>query len=93
MATRITVRALRINPSEIMRRVRSGESFEVTVRGEKVATIQPYSARTPYQQLEEEGAIIHGRHDIDWASWEPLPPDHSRPTLSDRLERLRADER
>lgn len=78
MATRITVRALRINPSEIMRRVRSGESFEVTVQGEKVATIQPYSARTPYQQLEE-GAIIHGRHDIDWASWEPMPPDHCVP--------------
>jgi antitoxin (DNA-binding transcriptional repressor) of toxin-antitoxin stability system len=76
-----------------MRRVKSGESFEVTVRGEKIATLQPYSARTPYQQLEEEGAIIHGRRDIDWAAWEPLATDSSLPTLTDRLERLRADER
>jgi prevent-host-death family protein len=93
MPTRITVRSLRINPSEIMRRVRGGESFEVTVRGEKVATIQPYSARTPYQQLEAEGAIIHAHNRVDWAAWEPLPEAVSRPSLSDRLERLRADER
>lgn len=76
-----------------MRRVESGESFEVTVRGEKVATIRPYNPRTPYERLEEERAIIHGRHEIDWAAWEPLPADRSRPTLTDRLERLRADER
>jgi prevent-host-death family protein len=93
MARVLTVQALRSDLSEIMRRVRSGESFDVTVRGEKVATIRPYSASTPYQHLEEEGAIILGRNQIDWAAWEPLPADRSRPTLSDRLERLRGDQR
>jgi antitoxin (DNA-binding transcriptional repressor) of toxin-antitoxin stability system len=93
MGTNIGVRALRINPSEIMRRVRGGESFHVMVRGEKVATITRYQAQSPYQRLEAEGAIIRGRHDINWASWSPLPPDPSRPSLSDRLQHLREDER
>jgi antitoxin (DNA-binding transcriptional repressor) of toxin-antitoxin stability system len=93
VATNISVRALRINPSEIMRRVRGGESFDVMVRGEKVATITPYRPQSPYQQLEAEGAIIRGRHQIDWATWSPLPADPSRPSLSDRLQQLREDER
>ncbi|MFZ0217960.1 MAG: type II toxin-antitoxin system prevent-host-death family antitoxin [Candidatus Dormiibacterota bacterium] len=93
MATSIGVRALRINPSEIMRRVRGGESFDVLVRGEKVATITPYQPHSPYERLQAEGAIIPGRHHIDWAAWQPLPEDSSRPSLSDRLRQLREDER
>jgi prevent-host-death family protein len=53
---RLGVRAMRQSLSTYLRRVRSGETFEVTARGQPVALLAPIDAGlTPIEQLVASG--------------------------------------
>lgn len=87
---RVGVRELRQNLSVYLRRVRSGESLEVTERGEPVAVLQPTRLPGKLAQLEARGvALRHGAGNLAH-----LPPparlELDRP-VADILEELRGD--
>lgn len=60
MATRIGIRELRDTLTQTIRRVRAGETIEVTHDGEPVAVIAPYR-RSRLDQLIAEGRATPGR--------------------------------
>jgi prevent-host-death family protein len=88
---RVGVRELRQNLSIYLRRVRRGESLEVTERGEPVAVLQPTpSTKDPLAALAARGvAIRRGRGNLaDLAAPVPLRRDRS---VSEALQELRED--
>ena len=60
MATRMGIRELRDKLPQAIRRVRQGETIEVTHDGEPVAVITPYR-RSRIEQLIAEGKATPGR--------------------------------
>ena len=60
MGTRMGIRELRDTLTQTMRRVRAGETIEVTNDGEPVAVITPYR-RSRLEQLIAEGKATPGR--------------------------------
>ncbi len=89
---RIGVRELRQDASQWLRRVRAGESFEVTDRGRPVALLVPVPEQTGLDALIAVGRArpATGRlRDLP----PPLPLPTGAPTPSEVLERLRRDER
>ena len=88
----IGVRELRQNASRWLEKVRSGESFEITVRGRPVARLIPLERRPGLTGLIEDGLArpASGRFSELLAELGPLPEG---PSLSEELEGLRADER
>lgn len=60
MATRIGIRELRDTLTQTIRRVRGGETIEVTHDGEPVAVIAPYR-RSTLEQLIADGKATPGR--------------------------------
>lgn len=60
MATRMGIRELRDTLTQTIRRVRAGETIEVTNDGEPVAIISPYR-RGRLDQLIAEGKATPGR--------------------------------
>lgn len=60
MATRMGIRELRDTLTQTIRRVRAGETIEVTNDGEPVAVISPYR-RNRLEQLIAEGKATPGR--------------------------------
>jgi prevent-host-death family protein len=60
MATRMGIRELRDKLPQAIRRVRGGETIEVTHDGEPVAVITPYR-RSRIEQLIAEGKATPGR--------------------------------
>ena len=87
----IGVRELRQRASEWLRRVESGETIEVHNRGRPVALLVPLPKGSVRDRLVAEGRIRPGVGDP--RSVKPLPPVKEGPTLSEILERMRADER
>jgi len=88
---RVGVRELRQNLSVYLRRVRRGESLEVTERGRPVAVLQPLlEPDDRIAALAAKGlAVRRGRGNLaDLAA--PAPRDLERP-LSEELEDLRED--
>ena len=88
---RVGVRELRQNLSVYLRRVRRGESLEVTERGEPVAVLQPTpSTGDPIAALVARGiAVRRGRGNLaDLAAPVPLDLDRS---ASGALQELRED--
>jgi prevent-host-death family protein len=77
---RVGVRELRQNLSVYLRRVRSGESLEVTERGRPVAVLQPITTDDAVAALAGNLAELP----------EPLPRQLERP-LSQVVEDLRQD--
>ena len=56
---RVGVRELRQNLSVYLRRVRRGESLEVTERGQPVAVLQPLAApHSAFPRLEARGVAV-----------------------------------
>jgi prevent-host-death family protein len=88
---RIGIRELRQNASGWLRRVERGESFEVTAWGRPVALLVPATQDDILARLESEGSLHRGEGDL--LSLPPLPADSGRPTISDLLRDLRAEER
>jgi prevent-host-death family protein len=88
---RVGVRELRQNLSVYLRRVRQGESLEVTERGEPVAVLQPILAPDDaLARLEARGIILRrGAGNLAHLS-PPVRVRLDRP-LADVLEELRED--
>ena len=88
----VGIRELRQDASTWVRRAAAGEVIEVTDRGRPVARLGPIPEHeTGLAALEAAGRIRHGRGRL--SDIEPLPPDPNRPSLSEILEEMRADER
>jgi len=88
---RVGVRELRQNLSVYLRRVRRGESLEVTERGQPVAHLNPIvDLDDPIARLEARGLVVRrGRGNL--AHLSPPPKlDLERP-VSDALDELRDD--
>jgi prevent-host-death family protein len=89
---RIGVRELRQHASRWLRRVASGESFEVTDRGRPVALLVPVAPAQGFDALLASGRARAGEGRITDLG-DPLPPRRGAPRPSDVLQGLRADER
>jgi prevent-host-death family protein len=88
---RVGVRELRQNLSVYLRRVRRGESLEVTERGEPVAILAPLAAADdPFARLAARGVLL--RRGAGNLADLPAPPSvEPRVPLVDVLEELRRD--
>lgn len=87
----VGIRQLRQNASAIIRRVLAGENIDVTDRGRPVARIVPLAERRPLEQLIIDGRATRGGGDL--LDSKPARPMRGKPSLSDVLADLRADDR
>ena len=86
---RVGVRELRQNLSVYLRRVKTGESLEVTERGRPVALLVPLTqGASPLRRLIEAGRAAVPEHDLA-----NLAPPRGEPTreLSQALEEERSE--
>lgn len=88
----IGIRELRQRASEFLRRVRAGETFEVTDRGRPVALLSPIPDAPPLEALRTAGEVDEATGDIGDLP-EPLELQSGREPPSSVLERVRANER
>ena len=89
---RIGVRELRQHASQWLRRVEKGESFEVTVRGRRVALLIPAPKDEGLEALLSTGRAVPGEGYLG----DMRPPRSMRPgapTPNEALAQLRSDER
>lgn len=89
---RVGVRELRQNLSVYLRRVKAGETLEVTEQGTSVGLLTPLPAkrRTRLEQLVESGDAIAPSRTIGDL---PMPPRANGRPLSVVLQELRDDDR
>ncbi len=85
------IRELRDNLPAAIRQVRAGETIEVTDHGHPVVRLVPIHVRSAYHQLVAEGRIVPAEADL--LDFRPLPVRPGKPTLSEILAEMRADER
>ena len=91
MASKVGVRELRQNLSVYLRRVKAGESLEVTERGRPVARLEPLVDNDdPIARLERQGRIVRRAVGDLADAPPPLKLDLDRP-LSEILDELRED--
>jgi prevent-host-death family protein len=90
--TRVGIRELRQRASALLRRVESGERFEITDRGRPVAVLGPLTAPRPLLRLRAAGDITEARARLDTLP-APLPLRAGQEPPSRVLARLRRDER
>jgi prevent-host-death family protein len=88
---RVGVRELRQNASAVLRRVAAGETVEVTDRGRAVARIVPIHETSRLGQLVAEGRASGVTGDL--LDVKPIKRVAGKPTLSEVLAAMRADER
>jgi len=88
----VGIRELRQRASELLRRVESGETIEITDRGRPVALLAPLPAGSPLERLRSAGEVAPVVNDFDDLPKPlPLPPGQEAPSAV--LARLRRDER
>jgi prevent-host-death family protein len=87
----VGVRELRQRASELLRRVESGETIEVTDRGRPVALLSPLPTGSPLERLLAEGEIEPARGRLDDLP-APLQP-RTAELPSAVLARLRSEDR
>ena len=88
---RVGVRELRQRASELLRRVESGETIEITDRGRPVALLGPLPAGSALERLRGAGDVDEASGDIDDLP-SPLPSTAAElPSVV--LARLRRNER
>jgi len=88
---RIGVRALQQHASAVLKRVRAGESLEVTDRGHPVALLVPIEAGGIIERLQASGRLVKAKGDL--LAIEPLPSSRRGESASQRLRRMRESER
>jgi prevent-host-death family protein len=88
---KVGVRELRQNLSVYLRRVKAGESLEVTERGATVARLTPISPgpRSPYERMVAEGLITRAKGHL--RDLPPPPKIPGRP-LSEILQEIRDED-
>jgi prevent-host-death family protein len=85
---RVGVRALRQSLSVFLRRVESGDTFEVTDRGRPVAVLAPLRVgATPLERLAASGRATLPEGDL----LDLGEPPHASRKVSEALQELRAD--
>lgn len=91
----VGVRELKQNASAVLRRVKAGESIEVTERGQPVARIVPIRPMHILDQMIAEGRATKAEFDlVEWLKEHPpTPVPPGMPTASEILAEMRADER
>jgi len=88
----VGVRELRQRASELLRRVATGETIEVTDRGRPVALLSPLPEAGPLERLRAAGEVNPAVADLDeLPAALPLPAGQEPPSAV--LARLRRDER
>jgi prevent-host-death family protein len=87
---RIGVRALQQHASAVLKRVRGGESLEVTDRGRPVALIVPIEIRGVIERLQASGGLMKAKGDL--LEIEPLRSSIRGESASERLRRMRNSE-
>jgi len=90
--TTIGIRELRQRASEYLRRVEAGETLQVTDRGRPIALLTPIPETDPLAQLRAAGEVSTPVGNMDDLP-EPLDLDPGQEAPSERLARLRDDER
>ncbi len=88
----VGVRELRQRASELLRRVESGETIEVTDRGRPVALLTPVPEAGPLERLRASGDASAPTGDLSDLP-APLPLAQGQDPPSVVLGRLRRDER
>jgi len=92
MTKAVGIRELRQNASEILRRVETGITLDVTSRGRTVARLVPVRQTRARDRLIAQGRLVPASRDaLDLGA--PLRPKRGGPTPSDALRRAREDER
>ena len=90
--TRVGIRELRQNLSVYVRRVKDGETLEVTEHGRPVALLGPLPrSDDPLDRLEREGRIARRATGRLQDLGPPLPPVPGAKPLSVILDELRED--
>lgn len=93
----IGVRELRRDASRWLARVRAGETFVVTDRGNPIAQLGPIPAQSGYEAMVAAGRIVPGSRrplaELLATLDRELPEDPSEAPISGTLAALRADER
>ncbi|MEX2237292.1 MAG: type II toxin-antitoxin system prevent-host-death family antitoxin [Dehalococcoidia bacterium] len=89
----ITVRELRQNATEYLRRVAAGETIEIRSRGRVQALLVPAPDEDmdPIARLVMEGRLTPAEGSL--ANWQPLAPVPGKPLPSEALAELREFER
>lgn len=88
----VGVRELRQRASELLRRVASGETIEITDRGRPVALLAPLPGGSPLERMRAAGEVEPATGAFDDLP-EPLELDAGVELPSEALARLRRDER
>ena len=91
----VGVRELKQNASAVLRRVKEGETIEVTERGRRVARLTPIREGNRLDQLIAEGrarAAVGSLQEF-LADHPPVPAKPGVPLPSEILADMRADER
>lgn len=88
---RIGVRELRQHASRYLDRVAAGELIEITDRGRPVARLVPITP-DPWQDLIDSAEVVPAAAERDVRDFTPIATTEPS-TASERLNRLRADER
>ncbi|HLQ32818.1 MAG TPA: type II toxin-antitoxin system prevent-host-death family antitoxin [Chloroflexota bacterium] len=91
----VGVRELKQNASAVLRRVKAGETIEVTDRGLPVAILAPIRQAGQLDELLAQGRATPAVGDLReyLKTHPPLPAAPDSPTASEVLAELRADER
>lgn len=91
---RVGVRELRQNLSVYLRRVKRGETLEVTERGEPVARLEPLrEPDDPIDRLEASGLVVRRATRRLEDLPPPLPREPGQPSLTEVLLAMREEER
>lgn len=86
------MREFRQNASLYLRRVRAGERFEITDRGDPIVELGPRT-ESAYERLVREGVIIPARKPFDLDGWPLAQVAPGQPTASEILQEMRDEER
>ena len=88
---KVGVRELRQNLTRYLRRVKTGETLEVTEHGQSVAVLAPLppANESVIERLIREGRARPAKGDL--RDVKPLPRIASGPSLSEILDELRED--
>jgi prevent-host-death family protein len=89
MATRMGIRELRDNLTTTIRRVRAGETIEITNHGEPVAVLSP-APTSRIAQLIARGEATPAKHRFRARDFNPRPATGSM-TASEALQQDRGD--
>jgi len=93
MAESVGVRELRQNASKLLKRVKAGESIDVTEHGRPIARLVPVKP-SPLEQMYLDGRITPGKGDlVELSSRLRLPAEPGEKPLSEIVLEMRAEER